>query len=177
MLSAAQRARGAIFCLVISRNAVQNGSRPATVGNQKCAGALPSLIISPPIMSIVVAGLEGVSRVVRVVIIGAVRNRIEPVTWAIKYVAAAFALFLVMGVVINGIKLIRLISSPIHAIGQDEAETLIRIPRVINIRKNALAGRRHHDITYNEKVHNATLKGWSVKVTPYMLWHPGRPTF
>ena len=62
------------------------------------------------------------------------------------------------GVIISGINLIRLISRPIQAMGQDVAETDTRMPRDINIRKSELAG-GNQDITYNDRAHIFTLKG------------------
>ena len=52
----------------------------------------------------------------------------------------------------------RLISRPTHAMGQDEAETLIRMPMDINVRNSILTG-GNHVITYNDVNRIFTLKG------------------
>lgn len=80
----AHRARGAIFWVVISKNPVQKGRRPTTAGNQRCAGALPSLIISPIIIIPVVSGEEASGRISRLLNIGPIRKSTEPVTCAKK---------------------------------------------------------------------------------------------
>lgn len=44
---------------------------------------------------------------------------------------------------IRGMKLTRLISSPTHAMGQDGADTLIKMPMVMNERNKRLTGGNH----------------------------------
>ena len=80
----AQSASGAIFCDVISRSPAQSGRRPTTAGNQRWAGAPPSLIMRPISIIVDVKCMVGLDVRARADVIGPIRNRIEPVTWATK---------------------------------------------------------------------------------------------
>lgn len=74
---------GAIFCDVISRSPAHKGSRPTTAGNQKWAGAAPSLMVRPINIVAVVSWADGLM-ISRAVNVGPIRKRIDPVTCARK---------------------------------------------------------------------------------------------
>lgn len=80
---------GIIFCHVDKRKQIGHLESAITDGNQKWAGAAPSLINSPRAI-IAVAGVWAmISSGLWVVVVVIIRIRAEPIAWARKYFVAA----------------------------------------------------------------------------------------
>lgn len=108
-----------------------------TVGNQKWHGARPSLFIAPRMMGIILSsgerwGLNNIKAPKRI--------RAEPSAWAMKYLTAPSVSWRDLDVIIKGINLNKLSSSPNHSKSQCEAEIDRRVLRISVEIKSGVAG-------------------------------------
>ena len=123
-----KRNKGVSFCQVKRVDAAGQLSEAIVDGNHWCIGAIPALVIKAIRSSMGLRLFQGVSHVV-----GARRNRMEPVAWARKYLHVAPVLSeetFVGWYEINGINERRFISIPSQAISQLGAVREIKVPRI-----------------------------------------------
>ena len=126
---------GANFCHVIITKPILQVTPAITLGNHWWVGALPTFTISP--INIALPAKDG--KMLKFAMIGAAKNIVDPVIWAIKYLAAASADWPPFVITIIGINERRLISKPTQARIQfaDDKLRHALMARVIEKRRNA----------------------------------------
>ena len=109
-----------------------------TWGNQKWNGAIPNLIASDKIIMF----LELINKflmAISVFSIVVVKIKIrDAIACGIKYLMADSVNFIVGANIINGMALIKLISSPIHAVIHELADIVMMVPVIINLIKTIM---------------------------------------
>jgi len=123
------RMRGAIFCQVKINRAWDHSAYSITWGNQKWKGATPAFIVREIVRSNLASGIKfikaeaWVNRLMKIIIKDAI-------AWIKKYLMAISMDWDISLLMSKGVKLIKLISSPTHAITQEEEEQARIVPNI-----------------------------------------------